>query len=375
MHRSLSLRFLLRSHRRLRRAAHAVQRLHRATHAIWRLLLLGATAIGLAGCAPSTADKPSSPSGTPVRIDTATIRTTPLPVRVSGRLASKAEIPLSFKIDGVVDRINVDEGDAVAQGETLARLHLSEIEASVMEAESAVEKARRDLARTRRLHRDSVATLEEVQDAQTAVDVAEARLQAARFNRTYAVITAPATGRILRRHAEEGELVQPGRPVVTLGASSRGWVLRVGVAAQDVVTLRDGDSARVQLNAYPSRSFPARVTEIADAATPQTGTFDVELRVNPQNARFKSGFIGRAMISPSAAGNYVEVPIPALVRGTGRTGAVFVVDDSARARRRTVQIARILDSTLVVSDGLAAGTPIVTEGSTRLRDGTTVSAQ
>ena len=372
MNRSPSLRFLLRSRRRLHRAGQTVQRLHRATHAIWRLLLLGATAIGLAGCAPSTADESSSPSATPVRVDTATMRTTPLPVRASGRLASKAEIPLSFKIDGVVDQITVDEGDAVAQGETLARLHLSEIEASVMEAESAVEKARRDLARARRLHRDSVATLEEVQDAQTAVDVAEARLQAARFNRTYAVITAPAGGRILRRHAEEGELVQPGRPVVTLGASSRGWVLRVGVAAQDIVTLRQGDSARVQLNAYPSRSFPARITEIADAATPRTGTFDVELRVNPEGARLKSGFIGRATIVPSTPGSYVEVPMPALVRGTGRTGAVFVVDDSARARRRTVQIARILDSTLVIGSGLVAGTPVVTTGSTTLRDGAPV---
>lgn len=346
------------------------------TRAVRRFVVVAAVVVVLlavlAGCAPSTADEPAAPAATPVRVDTARARMAPLPVRASGRLASKAEITLSFKIDGVIDRILVDEGDAVREGQTLARLHLSEIEASVMEAESALEKARRDLERTRRLHRDSVATLEEVQDAQTAVDVAEARLQAARFNRTYAVIEAPTSGRILRRHAESGELVQPGQPILALGASSRGWVLRVGLAAQDVVTLRRGDSAQVALNAYPSRSFPARVTEIADASTPRTGTFEVELTVHPGTAAFKSGFLGSVTIYPSASQAYVEVPAAALVSGTGSRGSVFTVDDRTRVHRRTVQIARILDSTLVLSGGLSPGTPVVTDGSTALRDGDVV---
>jgi RND family efflux transporter MFP subunit len=371
---SLSTRFLRRGRFRLH---HAVRFSTRAlpTHAVRRFVGVGAVVGGLlallVGCAPSTADEPAAPAATPVRVDTARARTAPLPIRASGRLASKAEITLSFKIDGVVDRIRVDEGDAVREGQTLARLHLSEIEASVMEAESALDKARRDLERTQRLHRDSVATLEEVQDAQTAVDVAEARLQAARFNRAYAVIEAPASGRILRRHAEDGELVRPGQPVLTLGASARGWVLRVGLSASDVVPLQLGDSARVQLNAYPSRTFPARVTEIADASTPGTGTFDVELTVDPQGATFKSGFIGAAALYPSAPASYVEVPITALVRGAGHEGTVFALD-RGRAQRHTVRIARLLDSTLVLSGGLPPGTPVITDGSTALRDGDAV---
>jgi multidrug efflux pump subunit AcrA (membrane-fusion protein) len=124
----------------------------------------------------------------------------------------------------------------------------------------------------------------------------------------------------------------------------------------------------VRLNAHPGRSFPARVTEIADASTPGTGTFDVELTVDPQGTPFKSGFIGAAALYPSTPATYVEVPITALVRGAGHDGTVFAIENG-RAQRHTVRIARILDATLVLSDGLPPGTPVVTEGSTALRDG------
>ena len=203
----------------------------------------------LIGCGAS-ADPPAESAPAPrVEVATATIRTQALPIRTSGRLASKAEIPLSFKIDGVIDRILVDEGTAVREGQRLAQLNLSEIDARVMEATAALEKAERDLARAERLHRDSVATLEDVEDARTAVDVAAARQQVARFNRQYAVIEAPAAGRILRRHAEAGEVMAPGRPMLTLGASSRGWIVRAGIAARDVVRLALGDSAQVTFDA------------------------------------------------------------------------------------------------------------------------------
>src|SRR5439155_922199 len=114
---------------------------------------------------------------------------------------------------------------------------LSEIDAGVTRARSAAEKGDRDVARARRLYADSVATLEQVQNTETARDVAGAELETALFNRRYAVIVAPAAGVILRRSAEPGELVQPGTPIRTLGSRTRGAVGRVEIrprAAQPV---------------------------------------------------------------------------------------------------------------------------------------------
>lgn len=337
-------------------------------------LSLGSLALLLIGCGASAENPaPAGPPVPPIQVGPAEAQTAPLPVRTSGRLASKAEIQLSFKIDGVIQSIQVDEGDRVERGDELARLNLSEINASVVEARSALQQAKRDLERTERLHRDSVATLEALQNARTGVEIAEARLQTARFNREYAVITAPESGRILRRAAEEGEVVSPGRPVLTLGAVSRGWVVRVGIPARDVMQVQRGDSARVRFDAYPDRTFDARVTEIADAADPRTATFEVELSVDDPEALLKSGFIGRVALYPSGQQRHVVIPATALVEGDGQQGTVFTFDaQSKRVRRTPVRVARVLDSTIAVSEGLQPGTVLVTEGAAALADGDSV---
>ena len=337
---------------------------------------LGLAAL-VAGCGAS-ADPPADPPPLPwVEVATATARTQALPIRVSGRLASKAEIPLSFKIDGVIDRILVDEGDTVRKGQRLAQLHLSEIEAQVMEVQAALQQAERDLARTERLHRDSVATLDELENARTAVDVAEARLQATRFNRQYAVIEAPAAGRILQRRKEAGEVVESGRSILKLGASKRGWVVRVGVAARDVVRVALGDTAQVTFNAHPNQPVTARVTETADAADSQTGTFEIELTVDTTDLPLKSGFIAAVDLQPSAPSAYVEIPAAALVEGDGQDGVVFTVDSTPEAdvQRTRVRVAAVLDSTVVLNRGLAAGARVVTTGAVGLRDGETVRVE
>ena len=306
------------------------------------------------GCGAEARRTPSPADRAPaVAVAEAVARTSPVPIHASGRLASKAEVQLAFKIDGVIQRIRVDEGARVQKGAELARLNLAEIDARVKEAESSLQKARRDLDRTRRLHRDSVATLEALQDARTGVEVAEARLQSARFNRQHAVIEAPETGRILRRSAEEGEYVRPGEPILTLGAVSRGWVVRAGLPASDVVRV---DSANVVFDAHPTKPVPATVSEIADASAPRTGTFEVELSLSDPEITLKSGFIGRATLYPSGGTDTVEIPAEALVSGDGRQGVVFRYDPATQTvNRQPVTVARLLDHLrgLIDGDGVA----------------------
>src|SRR5919108_2826806 len=110
------------------------------------------------------------------------------PIVAAGTVAPKDEISLSFKIGGVIERIAVDPGDVVRAGQVLAPLDLREIDAGLTKARSAAEKAERDLARARRLYADSVVTLAQLQDAETAAELARADRDAAAFNRRYAVI-------------------------------------------------------------------------------------------------------------------------------------------------------------------------------------------
>ncbi|MGH7672971.1 MAG: efflux RND transporter periplasmic adaptor subunit, partial [Gemmatimonadales bacterium] len=245
-----------------------------------RALMLLLLVLAAAGCARVKAADRTADHRVPVRVAPLTVERVALPVTATGTLGPKEEIALGFKVGGVVARVRVDEGQAVRAGETLAALDLGEIDPAVARAQSAADKAERDLARASRLYADSVATLSQVEDARTGRDVAVAELQAATFNRRHAIIVAPSSGVILRRSAESGELVPPGATVLVLGSDARGKVVRAGLADRDVVRLRRGDSATVRFAALPGRVFAGRVTEIAAAADPLTGTYRVEVALD-----------------------------------------------------------------------------------------------
>src|SRR5262249_9666424 len=144
-------------------------------------------------------------------------------------------------------------------------------------AQSAEEKAKRDVTRFERLYKDSVVTLVQLQDARTALSVASADLDATVFNQRYATIVAPAGGTVLARKQNPGELISSGAPVLTLGSSARGAVVRVGLPDRDVVQVQVDNPAVVRFDAYPDKVFAGRVSEIAAAASAGTGTYAVEI--------------------------------------------------------------------------------------------------
>ncbi len=293
-----------------------------------------------------------------------------LPIITSGVLSSEAEKSLSFKTGGIVREIAVDEGDVVRKGMVMAALDLSEIRAHAARARSAYEKAGRDHERMERLFADSVATLEQLQNAATGVEVASADLRVAEFNLEHSIISAPEDGRILKRFVEANELVSPGRPVFLFGSGGREWIVRVGVTDRDVVRLQLGDSATVLVDAYPGISFGAAVTEIAGFADPMTGTYEVELAVRPGGYRFVSGFVARTEIEPRLTESFTMIPIEALVEADGRNGFVFSPD----AVRQTVKkipvvIGEVFGAEIAVTGGLEGVDEVVTDGAPYLSDG------
>jgi RND family efflux transporter MFP subunit len=312
--------------------------------------------------------------------DAVAVRTAPVarewvtrPVEATGTLHSKDELQLSFKMPGVVARVLVAEGQQVRRGQPLATLDLREIDAQVAAARSGVDKAQRDLQRAEALYADSVATLAQVQDARTGAEVARSGLQAAAFNRRYATIVAPADGVVLRRLAEGGELVGAGQSVVVLGSSERGQVLRVGVADRDAVRLKPGDAATVRFDAYPGEEFAGSVREVAPAADPATGTYQVEVSVVAGGKPLSSGLVGRVEMRPAAGAEMALVPIGSILEADGDAATVYTLAaDGRTAKRLPVTVGFIAGERVAVSGGLEGVSRVVTDGAAYLGDGAAV---
>lgn len=105
-----------------------------------------------------------------------------IPIYGIGRLSSDKETKLSFKTGGFISRMSVEEGAFVKKGSFLGALRTDEIDAQVLKAQRALEKSTRDLARVEMMYKDSVATLENVEDLTTLVEVNKADFQIAKFN-------------------------------------------------------------------------------------------------------------------------------------------------------------------------------------------------
>ncbi len=340
----------------------------------WRWLWpgLGMLALALAGCGASGA---GSNEREVIAVRTAPVERAVLapPVRVTGILAGRQESKLSFKVGGIIARIQVREGQRVQAGQLLATLKLAEIQAQVNQAQNAFDKAARDLQRVQNLYDDKVATLEQLQDATTGYEMAKSGLEIARFNRRHAAIYAPSSGIILKRFVEQNELVSPGLPVLAMSSASAGWILKAGLADRDVVRVALGDSAQLRFDAFPGHSIPARVTEISGTASPLTGTFEVELAVpSAIGLAFLSGMMAKAEITPSRRAPVWLVPIAALVEADGDHGSVYTATAASTAEKVAVTVAFIHGEQVAISTGLENVTEVITAGAAYLTPGARV---
>jgi RND family efflux transporter MFP subunit len=295
----------------------------------------------------------------------------PLPIVASGVLASKSQAMLSFKVGGIVDAVMADEGESFRRGQVLARLEMTEINARVSQAEEKVTKLRRDQQRTERLYADTVATLEQLQDITTALELADSDLKIATYNQEYAQVVAREDGKVLRRMTERGELISPGTPAFQIaykdGRSSH--IIKVGVADKDVVKLQTGDSSSVTFDAYPGGIFKAFVSEIAEAADPRTGVFEIELTLEDSRYQLRDGFVAKLEIYPSGQEAYYRVPMSALVEGNGEEAVIYVSAGNT-VKRMKIHPTLITDEFFVVKGNEVSHLDsIVTQGVAYARPG------
>lgn len=291
-------------------------------------------------------------------------------INSSGQFTTDDETYLSFLTGGIVKQLLVKEGDRVRKGQLLATLDLTAINAMVKQAKIGLDKANRDLERAINLQKDGFATLEQLQNAQTAVDIAQQQLESARFNLKYSEIRALSDGFVLKRMVNQGQLVSTGTPVFqTNGAGKGKWYLKVGVSDREWSTLQVGDEAMIESAAFGNRKVKAIVSRKAESSDPYTGTFSIDLTVlEASNGSIASGMFGKATIHPVVKTNNWIIPYAALLDGNANEGFVFVTDDQKTVKKIAVQIASVDHNSVVISSGLENHKHLIISGSAYLNE-------
>ncbi|WP_197429335.1 efflux RND transporter periplasmic adaptor subunit [Winogradskyella endarachnes] len=295
-------------------------------------------------------------------------------VFATGRVSLSKEVKLSFKTGGIIAQVFVDEGQRVQPGQTLARLKLDEIKAQTDNASLQYNKVQRDLDRTQALFKDSVATLEQLQNAKTQVQAARNSLESAGFNLRYSEIKAPYKGIVLTKLADENELVGSGNPVFYFGALSNTKRIIVNLTAREIGKIALGNSARVVFDALPDLVFKGKVTEKNEIADMQTNTFSVEISLDDPDGVLYSGFVGKAYIAVAGVKTAIKIPIDALKYAQGEQAAVFVLRNGI-AQKKDVNVFTIDGKYILLKDGLEIGDEVITEGVGYIKQGDSLTTR
>lgn len=361
----------------------------------WRTLALGVVLALAAGGAVVIRQRPIA-----VRthvIDAGDVRREALG---TGTLESDATVVLAFTALGRIVTLHADEGQSVAEGALVGTIDLSSVErersvaaagvslasAAVVRAEAEIDRARTrrdaakvELSRARALHDAGATTRAALDEAQEQVDRAEAELRAAQAARAQGhggvvvaretvalharraddgVLRSPVEGIIVRRHAEPGDVVGVGTPVLTV-ASSRKVLARVWVDEIHLSSLTEGQAAQVALRGSGGAPLAARVDRIAVEVDRQTHEVLVELELLARPPRFAFGQRVDARITLEARRSVPRVPRAVCDPGSG----ACLVEREGRLAAMPVRPGLVGTDHAEVAEGLSLGDVIVDRSS------------
>jgi RND family efflux transporter MFP subunit len=290
----------------------------------------------------------------------------------TGSLLHEREIVLSFRVPGVVRQLTVDNGSVVQRGQRIAGLDTTQLDARAGQAQADYTKAMRDYDRDKQLAADGWVSGQRVADRQTSTQTTKAALDSANFDRRWGSLVSPASGVVLVRHIQSGEVVAAGQPVVTLTDGASPLVVRVSLADKDVARIRMGDPAWVTVSALPGLRLAGSISRIDQRVDARTGATDVDVRV-PNAAGLKTGFVANvgitARTSDAATTTGTRLPAEAIVEASGNTATVFVVDEKTK-RAKQMRIGFLgFDGDDAKVSGLTAGQSVITSGGALVKEG------
>ncbi|MRX77842.1 efflux RND transporter periplasmic adaptor subunit [Pedobacter petrophilus] len=318
--------------------------------------------------------KAKSPMGEPdiipVKVTSISVLAVPDFIDATGLISTENEANYSFKIGGIINRVFVNEGQSFKSGQLLATLNSTEIAAGLAQSRLSVDKAKRDYQRAVNLYRDSVYTLEQLQNTKTALDVAQKATEATAFNERYSRIYATSDGFVAKKMANEGEVVAAGAPVLITNSigKSNSYLLKVGVTDREWAAIVLGQKATVTLDGYAGKKFEATVFRRSQAADPQLGSFQIELKLNLNGTKPAVGMFGKAEITVAQEQSAIVVPYGSLVEADGHNAFVFAPNGTNRVKKVPVTILKFDNENVYLKKELQGVDQIVVSNSAYLNE-------
>ena len=344
-----------------------------------KLIVLGLVlASGGAGCAQ---EEPIVPRDLvrPVKMLTVGVDSIGRYYEYPGSVDATLNATMSFEVAGLITEILVTEGQAVSEGQVLARLDPRDYEAQRDAALAMANERWADYQRYQELYTADAASVQELDLARRSHEVAESQLRIAQKAVDDTELRARFAGTLSRRLVEEFENVQAKDPVVVVQDESQ-LEIKFNIPESDAGLWHPGWSIDdvneqlellVALTARPDRPFEARISEMATTADPVTRTFEITLRFTPDpDVTARTGMTAIVRANRDDVSEVFMIPASAVIGDEQGQSFVWKVDSSSgRVSRTAVEIGDISGPNITILSGLSLGDTIATAGAHSLADG------
>ncbi len=310
-------------------------------------------------------------------------------IPVSGKIQAANSANLSTRMMGFVNKVYVNVGDKVRKGQLLMSINnadlqakRAQVEATIIEATAAYNNAEKDYRRFKNLLAESSATPKEMDDVTANFEMARARLEAANQMKneinaqfTYANITAPFDGIVTNRFIEQGDMANPGIPLMAMEAPGN-FEVHAMVPESEISEIAQGAQVEVMVKSI-NQMVKGTVTEVSISSKNTGGLFLVKAALDKTAVNMLSGMFAtvRFPVNKKAmASGTILIPAEAIVR-QGQLSGVYTVSQSNTAVLRWLRLGRTFGDEVEVLSGLSADESYIISAESKLYNGAKISIQ
>ncbi len=309
-------------------------------------------------------------------------------IQLSGKLESENTANISTRMMGYISSIKVKIGDRVQKGDLLATINSQDLlakkaqaNAGIAAAEAAYKNAEKDYKRFQNLYKQQSVSDKELENVTLQYVASKSNLESAKqmLNEVnamlnYTQITAPFSGVITQKLADEGSMANPGMPLLIMEQSGKLQV-NATVAESDVMKLKVGNEAQVEIKSI-NKIVSGKVLELSPSSQASGGQYVVKISIpTAEQKGLLSGMYANVIVAgkatEAAPSDNVKVLASSIVNRDQLTG-LYIVSDKNTASLRWVRLGKVLGNQVEVLSGLNANERYVVNADGKLYNGVPV---
>tara|TARA_R110002049_G_scaffold2846_2_gene23128 strand:+ start:5458 stop:6537 length:1080 start_codon:yes stop_codon:yes gene_type:complete len=307
---------------------------------------------------------------------------------VSGKIQASNSADLSTRMMGYVKKVHVNVGDKVRKGQLLVSINNTDLQAKkgqvnagIVQAKTAFNNAEKNYNRFKNLFASNSVTQKEMDDMTANYEMAKAGLESANQMKNeinaqfaYSNITAPFSGVITSKNIEEGDMANPGMPLISLETPKVFEVIAM-VPETEISKIKKGTSVNVLVKSL-DKILKGKVSEVSTSAKNTGGQYLVKINLDKTDVNILSGMFSTVQfpVERKIKSSLVLIPKDAIVKN-GQLSGVYTVSESNTALLRWLRLGRTYGNKVEVLSGLNADESYIVSAQGKLFNGAKITIQ